>query len=70
VTYTTVSTISSATLLRGLVYLDVLDNEVFLVQSLDIGIRFSVLEKIDQELCGLLGPTSTGNSELFAYIIL
>ena len=44
-TYTTVSTVCSAALLRGLVDLDVLNDQVSGIETLGIGVGFSVLEK-------------------------
>lgn len=46
-------TVRSATLLGGLVDLDVLDNQVGGVEALGIGIGFGVLEKTEKELGGL-----------------
>ena len=46
-TYTTVSTVCSAALLRGLVDLDVLDDEVSGIEALGIGVGFGVLEETE-----------------------
>ena len=66
-TYTTVSTVSTAATLGGLVDLDVLDNQVAGVETLGVGVGLSVLQEIDQELGGLDGPASLADTELLAY---
>jgi len=63
---TTVSTVSSATLLGGLVDLDVLDDEVGCIQAFDIGIGFGILEQSDEELSRLDGPAGLRDTELLA----
>lgn len=65
-TYTTVSTVCSATLLRGLVHLDVLDDQVAGIETLGIRVCLSILEKTEQELSRLYWPSSTGNTKLLA----
>ena len=67
-TYATVSAVSAAALLGGLVDLDVLDNEVASVKTLGIGVGLSVLEETEKELGGLGGPAGAGNTELLAYM--
>lgn len=62
-------TVSTSPLVRSLVDLDVLDDEVTGVETLGIGIGFGVLEQREEELCGLDGPASLGDTELFAYSV-
>jgi hypothetical protein len=56
-TYTTVSTVGAAALLRGLVDLNVLDDQVAGVQSLGVGVGLGVLQEAEQELSRLDGPS-------------
>lgn len=63
---TTVSTVGASAALGGLVDLDVLDNEVASVKTLGVGVGLSVLQEVDEELGGLLGPASLANTELLA----
>lgn len=65
-TYTTVSTVCASSLLRGLVDLDVLDDEVAGVEPLSIGIGLGVLQETQQEFGRLDGPTRAGNTELLS----
>lgn len=65
-TYTTVSTVSAAAALGSLVNLDALDNQSTGVETLGVGVGLGVLEEIDQELGGLDGPASLGDTELLA----
>ena len=65
-TYTTVSTVCPAALLRGLVDLDVLDDQIASVKTLGIGVGLGVLQEVKQELGRLDGPPSLGNAELLA----
>ena len=65
-TYATVGTVSAATLLGGLVDLDVLDDQVAGVETLGVGVGLSVLEEAEEELGGLDGPAGTGNTPLLA----
>lgn len=60
------STVSSAALLGGLVDLDVLDDQVAGVKTLGVGIGLGVLQELEEELGGLDGPPSTGNTPLLA----
>lgn len=60
------STVRAAALLRGLVDLDVLDDQGTGVQALGVGIGLGVPEKTKDELGGLGGPASLGNTELLA----
>lgn len=64
--YTTVSTICSSALLRGLVDLDVLDDQVASIETLGICVRLCVLEETEQELGGLDWPSSSGYTECLA----
>ena len=66
-TYTTVGTVRPPTLLRGLVDLDVLDNQGTSVKTLGISVGLGVLEEAEEELGGLGGPTGLGDTELLAY---
>jgi hypothetical protein len=61
-----VSTVCAAALLGGLVDLDVLDDQGTCVQALRVGVGLSVPEKTKDELGGLGGPASLGNTELLA----
>lgn len=65
-TYTTVSTVSAPSLLRGLVDLDVLDNQVGGVETLGVGVGLSVLEETEDDLGGLDGPAGLGDTESLA----
>jgi hypothetical protein len=65
-TYTTVGTVSTSALLGGLVDLDVLDDEVGGVETLGVSVGLGVLEETEQELGGLGGPASAGDTELLA----
>lgn len=67
VTYTTVGTVSSSALLGGLVDLDVLDDQGAGVETLGVGVGLGVLEELEQELGGLHGPPSAGDTPLLAY---
>jgi hypothetical protein len=49
-TYSTVGTVCAAALLRGLVDLNVLDDQIAGVQSLGVGIGLGVLQQAEQEL--------------------
>jgi hypothetical protein len=64
--YTSVSTICSSALLRGLVDLDVLDDQVASIETLGICVRLCVLEEAEQELSGLDWPSSSGHTECLA----
>jgi len=65
-TYTTVGTVSSSSLLGGLVDLNVRNNEVGGVETLHVGIGLSIAEETEQKLGGLDGPAGTGNTKLLA----
>lgn len=66
-TYTTVSSVGSSSLLGGLVDLDVLDDQVAGVEALSIGVGLGVSKEAEQELGRLYGPSSLGDTELLAY---
>merc|ERR1719247_1826356 len=55
---TTVSTVGTATLLLSAVNLDVGDEQLVDVEGLELSIRLSVEEKVEDKLCGLLWPAS------------
>lgn len=61
------STVCSATLLGGLVDLDVLDDQVGGIETLGIGVGFGVLEKSKEEFCRLDWVTSFGDTECLAW---
>ena len=61
------STVCSSSLLWCLVDLDVLDDKVVGIETLGIGVGLSVLEETEEELGGLDGPSSLGDTELLAY---
>lgn len=66
-TYATVSTVGSSSLLGGLVDLDVLDDQVAGVETLGISVGLGVLEETEEELGRLDGPSCLGDTELLAY---
>jgi hypothetical protein len=66
-TYTTVGTVSAPALLGGLVDLDVLNNKVAGIETLDVGVGLSVLEETKEDLGGLDGPAGPGDTESLAY---
>lgn len=63
---TTVSTVSASAALRSLVDLDVLDNKVASVKTLGVGVGLGVLQEVNEELGGLLGPAGLADTELLA----
>lgn len=63
---TTVGTVCAAALLRGLVDLDVLDDQIAGIKTLGIGIGLSVPQEIEEELGGLDGPPGLGDTELLS----
>ena len=67
ITYATVGTVCAAALLRGLVDLDVLDNQVGGVETLGVGVGLSVLEEREKELSALGGPAGLGDTESLAF---
>ena len=60
------STIGTTTLLRRLVDLDVLDDQVPGVEAFGVGVCFGVFEEREQEFGGFLGPAGARDAELFA----
>lgn len=66
-TYTAVSAVCAPSLLRGLVDLDVLDDQVGGVETLGVGVGLSVLEETEQELGALDGPAGLGDTESLAW---
>ena len=54
----TVRSVRSSSLRDGLIDLDVRDVEIVNVQPLNLGIRFRVLEQVDQDLRALLRPSA------------
>ena len=65
-TYTTVSTICASSLLRCLVDLDVLDDQIASVEALGVGVGFGVTEETEEELGRLDGPASFRDTECLA----
>jgi len=63
---TTVSTVCASSLLWCLVDLDVGNNKVGGIETLNIGVGYGILEETEQELGGLLWPTSLGGTELLS----
>jgi hypothetical protein len=64
-----VGTVCAPSLLRGLVDLDVLDDQVAGVETLGVGVGLSILEETEEELGGLDGPASLGDAESLAYVV-
>lgn len=60
------STVCASPLLRRLVDLDVLDDQVAGVQALGVGVGLGVLDKTEEELGRLDGPASLADAELLA----
>ena len=63
------STVRSSALLRSLVDLNVLDNQVAGVQTLGIRVGLGVLEQRENELGGFDGPASLRDTELLACML-
>ena len=61
------SAVRASPLLRGLVDLDVLDDEVAGIETLGVGVGLSILEEAEEELGGLDGPAGLGDTELLAW---
>jgi hypothetical protein len=61
-----VSTVGSSALVRGLVDLDVLNDEVAGIETLGVGVRFGVLQEREEECGRLLGPPGSGDTELLS----
>lgn len=66
-TYTSMSTISTTALLRRLIHLDVLDDQVSGVEAFGVGVRFCVFEEAEEEFGGFFGPAGFGDAELFSW---
>lgn len=62
----TVGAVCAAALLRGLVDLNVLDNESGGVETFGVGIGLGILEKVEKELGGLDRPAGFADAELLA----
>ena len=62
-------TIRPPPLLRRLIHLDVLHDQIPRVQTLGVGVGLGVLEQAEQELGGFLGPAGAGDAELFACVM-
>ena len=65
-TYTTVGTICPTTLFWCLIDLNMLNNQMAGVQTLSIGIRFSILEESEEILRRFDWPSSTSDTELLS----
>ena len=46
-----------------------IDDEVIGVQSLEFGVGLCVLQKVEQKLCGLFGPTTLIGSENLSLMV-
>ena len=66
VTYASVSAVSPSSLLGSLVDLDVGDDQVGGIETLNIGIGLGVAEESEKELGRLNGPAGTGDTELLS----
>jgi len=64
-----VSTIRPPPLLRGLVDLDVLDDQVCSVQPFGVCVGFGIAKETKEELGGLDGPAGLGDTELLALFV-
>lgn len=65
-TYPAVGPVGAAPLLRCLVDLDVLNDQVPRVQALGVGVGFGVLEQVEKEAGGFDGPAGLRDAELFS----
>lgn len=63
-------TVRPTALLRRLVDLDVLHDQVARVKPFGIGVCFRVLEQAEEEFGGFLGPAGARDAELFACVLL
>jgi len=61
----TMGTVCPSSLLRSLVDLDVGDDELFGIETLRVGVGFSVLEETEEEFGRLLWPTTKSRTEMF-----
>lgn len=57
------SAVCASPLFRGLVDLDVLNDEIAGVEALGISIRFCVLEETEEEIGGFNGPSTFSGAE-------
>ena len=62
------STVSTTTLLRCLIDLDVLDDQIAGIEALGVGVCFCVFEEAEEEFGGFFGPAGFGDAELFPCI--
>lgn len=60
-------TVGAAAALGSLVDLDVLDDKVAGVKALGVGVGLGVLQEVDEELGGLLGPAGLADTPLLAW---
>ena len=60
------SPVSPSPLLRRLVDLDVLDDQVAGIETFSVGVGFCVPEETKEELGGFFGPACAGHTELLA----
>ena len=60
------STISSTTLLRSLVDLDMLHDQVAGIEAFGVCVCFCVFEEAEEEFGGFFGPAGFGDAELFS----
>ena len=67
-THPAVGAVRTAALLRRLVDLDVLDDQVARVEALGVGVGFGVLEQREEVLGRLDGPAGAGDAELLAWL--
>lgn len=65
-TYTTVSSVRTPAVGRGLRALDTRDFQVRGIKTLSVGVGLGVLQQVDDELSGLDGPAGLGDTELLA----
>ena len=61
-------TISTTTLLRRLVDLNMLDDQVASIEAFGVCVRFCVFEEPEQKLGGLFGPAGFGDAELLSCV--
>lgn len=65
-TYPSMSAISSTSLLRRLIDLNMLDDQIARIQTLGVRVRFCVFEQAEEEFGGFNGPAGFGYAKLFA----
>ena len=61
--HSAVGTVRASPLLRSLVNLNVLDDEIASIEALCVGVRFSVLEETEEEFGGFDRPAALGGTE-------